>query len=208
MSEIQSTEDAILTAARKVFSAHGLQGARMQDIADEAGINKALLHYYFRSKEKLFEIIFQEAFSKFAGSAAEMMTSEAPLFEKIDAFIDKYIDILLNNLFLPGFVIAEINNKPERMIDLISSKGLRFDVFERQVAEEVARGNIRAIEGKHLFVSIIALCVFPFAGRPILKSIIFGNESIAYDAFLQERKQEVKRFVIAALRPDNQINEI
>lgn len=208
MAESLSTEETILEAARKVFSAQGLQGARMQDIANEAGINKALLHYYFRSKDKLFEIVFQEAFSKFARNVNELLTSEASFHVKIDAFIENYITLLINNPYLPGFVIGEINCHPERLLEFISSKGILVDTFQQQVAEEAAKGNIRQIEGTHLFVSIIGLCVFPFLGRPILNNLFFANDNDAYDAFLQERKLEVKRFVMASLRPDIQINDL
>lgn len=208
MTELLSTEETILEAARKVFSAHGLQGARMQDIANEAGINKALLHYYFGNKEKLFKIVFEEAFSKFARNVNELLQSKASLHKKIDAFIENYISFLIDNPYLPAFVIGEINSQPERLLEFIASRGLLLDDFQQQVAEEYTKGNIRKIDGKHLFVSIIALCVFPFVGRPIFKGLLFNNDDHAYEAFLNDRKLEVKSFVISSLRPDIQINNL
>jgi AcrR family transcriptional regulator len=200
-TETLSTEDLILVAARKVFSRHGLQGARMQDIADEAGINKALLHYYFRSKEKLFEIVFREAFGKFSRNMNEFMLTEASFEAKIDSFIENYIDLLLENPYLPGFIIGELNSQPGRLLEFISTSGLPLDSFLRQVEAEVASGRIREINGKHLLVNIISLCVFPFLGKPVLTGILFGHDDQAFRTFLKERKLVVKSFIHASLKP-------
>src|SRR3982751_3647938 len=96
-----STEEKILSAAKKAFLTKGMDGARMQDIADKAGINKALLHYYFRSKDRLFEMIFLEEARKFMPRIATIMLSELTLFEKIEKFVDQYIDTLSQNPLLP-----------------------------------------------------------------------------------------------------------
>ena len=97
----QSTEQIILEAAKKVFVRKGMAGARMQDIADEAGINKALLHYYFRNKEKLFEMIFMEAAEKFFPRINAIFDSDQPLFEKIESFCEEYISVVMENPYLP-----------------------------------------------------------------------------------------------------------
>src|SRR6478735_10691909 len=97
MKKDLSTEEKILNAAKKVFLTKGMDGARMQDIADKAGINKALLHYYFRSKDKLFERIFIEEAQKFMPRVTHIMLSEMTLFEKIEKFVGEYIDTLIQN---------------------------------------------------------------------------------------------------------------
>src|SRR4029077_761858 len=107
MQHDQATEHRILEAARKVFQSKGMHGARMQDIADSAGINKALLHYYFRNKEQLFESIFKEALEKFLPVLRELVESDFPLGKKIKSFVDGYTDVLLENPFLPAFIIHE-----------------------------------------------------------------------------------------------------
>ena len=89
-----NTEQKILEAAKRIFHQKGFEGARMQEIANEAGINKALLHYYFRSKEKLFEAVFQDAFSQLMGQAREIFFSEKPLKEKITAFLGNYLNVI------------------------------------------------------------------------------------------------------------------
>ena len=116
MAKVQqdtTTEEKILAAARKVFIAKGMAGARMQDIADEAGINKALLHYYFRSKEKLFETIFKELSLQFLPRINSLFESELSLFEKIEIFCSEYISKMVENPFIPLFIVNEMNKQPE-----------------------------------------------------------------------------------------------
>jgi len=116
------TEEKILAAARKVFTTKGMAGARMQDIADEAGMNKALLHYYFRDKEKLFETVFLAEAQKFFPTINAIFASEQPLFEKIETFVSEYIDEMLENPYLPWFVINEINRDPDQFMYKIWGK--------------------------------------------------------------------------------------
>ena len=128
---IDSTEGKILDAAKKVFTKKGMYGARMQEIADEAGINKALLHYYFRSKDKLFDAIFHEAFHDFVPRAFKSFKSEMPFEDKLSLFVSNYIDIIIENPYLPLFIINEINQKPERLGQLMQVVGLvQGTIFE------------------------------------------------------------------------------
>src|SRR5438046_9561187 len=105
----QSAEEKIIAAARKVFLSKGLAGARMQDIADEAGINKALLHYYFKNKQKLFEEIFMDAAGKLFPRINVIFRSDEPLFVKIEQFCNEYITVVLENPYLPLLVLNELN---------------------------------------------------------------------------------------------------
>ena len=107
-----NTEQRILEAARKAFMHKGMSGARMQDIADEAGINKALLHYYFRNKDQLFEMVFKEAFTRFLPRLNQLIESDLGLFDKIETFVGDYIEMALQNPFLPLFVLNEMNKQP------------------------------------------------------------------------------------------------
>src|SRR5678810_1109142 len=109
-------EERILEAACKVFTTKGMAGARMQDIADEADINKALLHYYFRDKDKLFEVVFMEEAQKFFPKINAIFNSDAPLFEKIENFVNEYIDEMLENPYLPWFVLNEMNRDPDQFM--------------------------------------------------------------------------------------------
>jgi TetR/AcrR family transcriptional regulator len=196
----KSTEKTILEAAKRVFLLKGSDGARMQEIADEAGINKALLHYYFRSKEKLFDAIFQDAFQQFIPKVAEIMTTDKPLFEKLEFFIDTYLAMLSNNPHVPGFVLHEINRNPEKIVNLFKISGIKPEYLGMAIAKEAEAGNIRPIDPIHLIINIIAMCLFPHVGRPIIQGFLFSNNSDAYQKFLSERNVEIKSFVINSIR--------
>lgn len=195
-----NTEQRILEAAKDVFVRKGLEGARMQEIADEANINKALLHYYFRGKDKLFEAVFRETFFKLLPNLVDLMKSDISLFEKIRLFVENYIDIINDNPLLPIFVLHELNRNPQRVVEMIKSSGINPVYFVIQIQEEIEKGTIELINPLHLIVNMISMCIFPFVARPILQGIIFNEDSQNYDAFIQERKKEVSDFIINSIR--------
>jgi len=195
-----NTEQKILEAAKIVFVRKGMEGARMQEIADEAEINKALLHYYFRTKDKLFEAVFKDAFYKMVPNIVDLMKSETPLFTKIELFAENYIDIFIENPFVPGFVLHELNRNPQRMVNLISNIGIDPEIFIQQINEEVQKGNIEPVNPYHLIVNMLSMCIFPFAATPIIKNIIFENNSESFNEFLISRKKEVPQFIINSIK--------
>jgi TetR/AcrR family transcriptional regulator len=197
----KNTEQQILNAAKTVFLKKGFDGARMQEIADEAGMNKALLHYYFRSKDKLFDAIFQEAFQQFLPQISETMISEKPFIEKIWFFIDSYIELMLNNPHLPIFILNEINRNPGRLVNIIKGFGIRPEIFLLQIEKEMDAGNIHPVDPRHLLVNMLSMCIFPFAGRPMVQAMLFGNDAAEYQKFLIQRKTEVTLFIMNALKP-------
>lgn len=194
-----NTEEIILEAARKVFARKGLKGARMQEIANEAGINKALLHYYFRSKEKLFELIFQELLSQLVGQLGTLMSADLPFFSKIEGFIDRYLDFLMENPFLPGFIITEIHRDPESIVSFMKSRNIPLPAIEVQIKKEIESGHIRAIDYRHFIANMIGLCIFPFAAKPILQGILFSGDAASYDKFISERKAVIKETIIQSI---------
>jgi AcrR family transcriptional regulator len=195
-----STEQTILQAAKKVFIQKGMEGARMQEIADEAGINKALLHYYFRSKDKLFEAIFQDAILKFIPDMMEMLQSDLPLFKKIEIFTGKYIDAFTENPFIPGFIMHELSRDPSKIAAMVKNSGVRPEAFITQIKKEIEAGSIVTVDPYHLIVNILSMCIFPFAARPILLNVLFQNDPKAYDGFIAQRKKEVPEFIIRSIK--------
>jgi AcrR family transcriptional regulator len=201
----KNTEDLILEAAKKVFISKGMAGARMQEIADEAGINKALLHYYFRSKEKLFERVFGEVFENFFPSVAGAIITSETVFEKIEKFVDAYMDLLTAHPFIPAFIINEMNRDPDAgtiYIKQISSavEGEFIQSFAESVRKEAEAGIIRRTDPRHLIVNMLGLCLFPVIGRPVISTILFKGDQTAYNHFLEERKQEVSDFIIHSIK--------
>lgn len=194
-----NTEEKILSAAHLVFTKKGMDGTRMQEIADTAGINKALLHYYFRTKQKLFEAIFKSAFKKIFPRIEEMIYAEIPIENKLETFIDNYIDLLLQNPFLPAFILKEINRDPEFFATTIQSVGVNPKIVFGLFENEMKNGKIKKMDPRELMVNILALSIFPFAARPLMKAVFFDNDKNAYDQFLNQRKTSVKEFVLNSI---------
>ena len=139
----------------------------MQDIADEAGINKALLHYYFRSKDKLFETIFMEVAKHFLPRVSEIFESGKPLFDKIELFCETYIQQMKETPYLPLFILGEATRRPETFVKKVLETGNRlFIFFVAQVQQEIKSGNIKPVHPLQLLIDILSMCVFPFMARP------------------------------------------
>lgn len=194
-----NTEEKILSAAQNVFIRKGMDGARMQEIADEAGINKALLHYYFRSKQKLFEAIFKSVFGKIMPNIMLMVNSDKPVEEKLGAFIENYIDILMKNPFLPTFILKEIHRDPEFLAGMIKESGINPQQIIAMFKKEMDNGKIRRMDPRDLIINIISLSVFPVAGKPLLSEMFFEQVKTSYDDFIEKRKITVKEFVLNSI---------
>ena len=200
MEKDKSTEQKILDAAREVFVRKGLHGSRMQEIADQAGINKAMLHYYFRSKDQLFAAIFDEALSRLIPRAKEIITSDEDLYSKIEQFVDHYITTIMLNPLMPLFVLNELNQHPQQFVQEMFKK-MKPDLtpFFKQVNEEIQAGRIRPVHPMHLMVNILAMCIFPFVAKPMIQELS-GIEGDMYSEFLEARKKQVPQFIINAIK--------
>jgi len=195
----QNTEALILQAARKVFIEKGLEGTRMQEIADEAGINKALLHYYFRSKDKLFRAVFIEAFQKFLPQIGSFIGTQASVMDKLETFITTYINTIIENPFIPGFVLHELSRDPQSLAELLKSRAPMVPAFLEQINAEIEAGNLKPFDPRQIIINTLALCIFPFVARPIAQTIFFENNADAYNQFLEDRKTTVFNFVKSAI---------
>lgn len=198
-SQKDNTEEKILNAAQTVFIRKGMDGSRMQEIADEAGINKALLHYYFRTKQKLFEAIFQKLFRQIFPNIESLILSDTPIREKLEIFIDKYNELLWKHPYLPAFVLREIHRDPEFLVSVIRNQGVNpaqiSEIFER----EMEAGHIRKMDPRDLMVNIISLSIFPYAAKPLMNVMFFENDKKAYRDFLKKRNETIKEFVFNSI---------
>lgn len=186
-TEELSTEDKILLAAAKVFTEKGFSGTRTRDIAEEAGINLALLNYYFRTKEKLFEQVMKVKILLLFGQIIPIVTNEkTSLEEKIDLASVKYFDILTKNPNLPIFVLSEIQKKTSDIKSILPfEKVLNNSVLIKQIKERNPE-----INPFHFLLNFLSLTVFPFLGKPILQSFDMMNED-EFQKFVAERKTMV-----------------
>jgi len=195
-----TTESAILKAAKRIFQRKGMTGARMQEIADEAGINKAMLHYYYRSKQLLFEAVFKKAFSLLAPQLNAVMNSDDSICEKIKNFTNNYISFVIKHPYLPNFIIQELNRNPEFVKNIMTEKHFpTIEKFRNQVNAKVTEGIIRPIKAEQLFINIMALNIFPFIAAPLLKGFVNVNDA-EYKQLMEERKTEVADFIINSIK--------
>lgn len=208
MPEDVETRDRILTAARATFLQHGTSGARMQEIADEAGVNKALLHYYFRSKERLAEEVFRREARRLLPGVIRLFASEMPLEQKVRRIVDLYFEVLDDAPALPAYLLAEMHYHPDRLRSFVASVtgGEPADqadqaraVLRRQIEEGVEAGELRSIAPDQLIAHVVSLCIFPFAARPMFRIILRGEDG--YRAFLEERRTSLADFILGGLRP-------
>ncbi|MFB6342862.1 TetR/AcrR family transcriptional regulator [Saccharicrinis sp. FJH62] len=192
----QNTEKKILDAAKNVFESKGMYGARMQEIADEAGINKALLHYYFRSKEKLFEAVFEDAFTNFFPNLVEIFNTDKDIREKLEMIIDHYFNMISKNPFLPIFLITEVNREPECMKSRLQKMGLDIEKLLKILNALRDENILPDIDPRQIIVNLISLTIFPYLARPLLKPLLFENNAEEMNTFLLARKKMILQMLL------------
>ncbi len=197
------TREKIFKAASDIFEEKGYDGARMQEIADRAGINKALLHYYFRTKEKLFEAVFQVLLKKMFEKIISIFMEDISLKEKIRKFFNEHIEILIKNPKLPIFLLNEISHNPDLMQGIHGSlpfDQMRSAVFQKH-SKELKGYGIKKDDMPQLMMTVVSLSVFPFAARDVIRTMIPEiDDNKKFIAFMRDRKEFAADFVIAALK--------
>jgi AcrR family transcriptional regulator len=194
------TEEKIFEAAADVFIDRGMDGARMQDIASHAGINKALLHYYYRTKDQLFNAVFEMIAKKVLKKFAPVFDDKLTLEEKIRFFFREHISFLQENPKLPGFILNEINRNPARIKKLLSNIHIEnlWDQLYAQHKNELEKYNVTKDSLPQIMVSIAALSVFPFAARGIVEGLL-EKTGLNFNDYMEERKEFAAAFVIRAI---------
>jgi TetR/AcrR family transcriptional regulator len=198
----ENTEERILEAAKKVFMRKGSAGARMQDIADEAGINKALLHYYFRSKQKLFEVIFREAAGKLmAGISRIFEEGDADFFHQIRSFCRMYIQLGRDHPYLPIFVLHEMHTGDGKVFRNIMEgyQGKPFRAVMEAIQKAIESKKIKPTDPMQLILNMLSLCMFPVIAKPMFLHVS-GISEDKFDVLLDSRSEEVYVFIINAIK--------
>lgn len=195
-----STEEKIKNAARTVFHKKGFAASRTRDIAEEAGINLALLNYYFRSKEKLFVLVMIETLTEFFGSVSVIINNPETTFEeKIEQFAAGYIDLIFREPDIPLFIMSEIRNNPEQLLQKVDIRNTVFNsVFMHQFTEAVQKGKIKDQNFIHFMMNFIGLIVFPFIAKPLLKAISGFTEE-QFNELIEERKKLIPVWIKAMM---------
>ena len=197
----KDTEAQILEAAKKVFLRKGFDGARMQEIADEAKINKSMLHYYFRSKEFLFERIMRESLEIMFPTLMMTIGGEGTVIEKAEALVDAYTHNIISNPHIPMFVMYELSRNRvdfmEKMKEKMEMIGQPKGFFN-QILTEQEQGILKIIPPEQVLINIISLIVFPFLAKPMLKGIFHLSDE-KYTDMMIGRKAITKVFLREAL---------
>lgn len=181
----------------------------MAEIAEQADVNQALLHYYFRSKARLAEAVFQRAARDLLPAVIETLMSDAALPEKVRRVVDIELSTLLRNPFLPGYILSELNHHPERVEQFIEvTAGVRIDEVAprlfvrlgRQIEAAVEAGEMRPVAPEQFVIDLVSLCIFPFAARPMIAALT-GVDDDGFRAMIERRKTELPEFFLRGLRP-------
>jgi TetR/AcrR family transcriptional regulator len=198
------TKTRILDAADEIFVRRGIDGARMQEIADQAGVNKALLHYHFRSKADLARAVWLRIASSFVPGILQMMASDLPLDEKIDQFVDEYHRRLTRHPYLLPYVISEAARHPD-LIDNFYSPERReaarrmIDKLREQIDDVVTARRIAPVSAEQFFITLAGSCLYPFAARPMISEAL-GLSAAKFDGFMERRRRELPAFLKRALQ--------
>lgn len=200
MNETDTTEQQIFEAAKRVFQREGYAGARMQAIADEAEINKSMLHYYYRSKDRLFQAVFQDSVRQFFPVVKEVLEADLGIVPKVEKLVETYHGIFRENPHLPRFVVHEMNQHPDRFRAFMKGRVAGVpDPFIRQLEAEAREGGLDSVRPREFLVNIISLCVFPFVARNMIE-VIFGMEGEEFDRFIEQRKKSLSTSILNTLK--------
>ena len=189
------TEEKIIASAEKLFYQKGKSGTSMQDIADDAGINRTLLNYYYRSKDQLFEAVFRRALGSFVPSLAAMLRSDISFEEYVPVLIETVIDAMIENPQIPIFVLQELSSNPERMPQIIKEWGFDPSIVIEKMTKEGQVPSTMGMEPRQVILNLMSLCIFPFAARPVVTEILYDGDNEAYLEAMKERKILIPQIV-------------
>jgi TetR/AcrR family transcriptional regulator len=171
----------------------------MQEIANEAGITRTSLNYYYRSKDKLFEAVFRNTMSQFVPKLAELLHSTSSLSEYMPRMAEIIIDSMIERPQIPVFVLAELTSNPERVPQLMGELGLH----PAQVLQKM-RGDDRfsrlPVDPRQVMMNLLAMCIFPFAGKPMLVSVMYQGDEQAFIEAMKQRKKLIPAMIEAMVK--------
>ncbi len=194
------TEQLIKDTAKRVFFKEGKLHATTQDIADAAGINRASIHYYYRSRKLLFDKVFSEALEEMHSKMKTVLQQDLPFRQLIEKFIEFFLIRSMEHPYLELFLIAELNDDAEIKHEMLNpeEKAERRAMLDQAINHEVAAGTMKPIKPEHFIVNLMSLCTFPIMAKPVIKTSI-GLTEESYAAFIEERKQVILKLIFLDL---------
>ncbi len=192
-------ESRIIDSATKVFVRKGYAATSMQDIATEAGINRPSLNYYFRTKDKLFQLVFEKVSQIFIPALMEVIDSKIRIQEKFTRIIDIYFNLLSDNPLFPIFILHEIQVNPELLIKNLQKKGLNPHKFILEIEDAMENGILKKANPNNILVNLISLIFFPFIAKPIFEGLFFDHEQAKTIAFINQRREYIKQYFLESI---------
>ena len=189
------TEEKIIASAERLFYQKGKAGTSMQDIADDAGINRTLLNYYFRSKDQLFEAVFRKALGTFVPNLASVLATDMAFQDYVSFMVETIIDTMLENPQIPIFVLQELSSNPERMPQIIKEMGIDPARAVEKMESDGMVPSIAGMDPRQIILNMISLCIFPFAAKPVVLDILYKGDEEAYVEAMKERKVLLPKYI-------------
>ena len=187
------TEQLIKDTAKRIFLTEGKMLATTQEIADAAGVNRTLLHYYFRSRDVLFNMVFQEALTQLGERLHKVIGSELAFKQKVENLVDAFYEELIKAPYLETFITLQLNQEPEKYEELfvgLPGGKERMKNFLKEIQKEMELGNIAEMKPVNFFINLFALMAYPFVARPTYLKMFDLTDS-AYSKLLLERKKNI-----------------
>ena len=194
----KQAEEHIKSTAKKLFFAKGRLTAKTQEIADEAGVNRAMLHYYFRTRENLFDTVLEEAVEESYREMFRIISSDLSFEEKIEQAVSHIIDHKVKYPYMESFIITEVIKKPECIMSIdknYEGKNELKKKFMKEVQRYIDEKKLPHIKPEHFMVNMMSLCSYPSVAQPVLKHL-FGFNEEQYKKFIRERKQVVTKLLL------------
>jgi AcrR family transcriptional regulator len=207
VSEQAQTEEHIKETAKKVFFQKGLVNATTQQIADEAGVNRALIHYYFRSRDQLFKLVLDEAINETRQKVDSIFESDEAFKVKISKYLDVFIDRNAKYPYIQNFIITEIMQDPEKMKEHFSRKRIHLSKhIAGPLKNEIESGGMQPVDPEHFIVNMMSMCSYPLIAKPFIQNM-FSYDDKAYRKFLKERKQVIYKVLFNEALPEESNTE-
>lgn len=200
--ESVQTEKLIKEKAKKLFFQKGFLDATTQEIADEAGVNRALIHYYFRSRDQMLDILLEETITEKKERVTRILSSDLPFKQKIARYINTVVDHGLEYPYLENFIVSETARHPDKVKNLCARNPTKStDLIREQLEQEIKKKKLAPISPEHFMVNLVALCNYPLLSKSILKTV-HGMTDATYKKFLTERKKVIFSTIFGEEMPE------
>jgi AcrR family transcriptional regulator len=200
--EAIQTEKLIKETAKKLFFQKGFLDATTQEIADDAGVNRALIHYYFRSREQMLDMLLEETILEKKERVTRILSSALPFRQKIASYINAVVDHGLEYPHLENFIVSETARHPDKVKNLCTRYPTKStDLIREQLAQEIRKKRLAPISPEHFMVNLVALCNYPLLAKSILKTV-HGMTDTGYKKFLTERKKIIFSTIFGEEMPE------